>query len=59
MLQNFPKFLEKLSTVFKSGKQMKIVEIIERHLLKIPNPAESKENRLAEEKILGDFKVTV
>lgn len=35
-------FLEKLCTVFKSEKHVKIVEMIERYFPKISNPAESK-----------------
>lgn len=58
-LQYFPKFPEKPCSVFKLGKHLKFVEIIESHLPKISNPAESKGNWLAKGKGIGDFLLSV
>lgn len=58
-LQYFPKFPEKPCSVFKSGKHLKFVEIIESHLPKISNLAECKGNWLAKGKVIGDFHLSV
>lgn len=56
---DYPYLLEKLCTVFKSEKHVKIVEIMERYFPRISNLAESKGNRLAKEKVMSDFLVNV
>lgn len=38
-----------------SEKHVEIVESIERYFPRLSNPKESKEKRLTEEKVIGDF----